>query len=63
MDAATLTDALIERSSRLGIDACGVCAAEPYERTEALIDDRRAAGLFADMRFTMAQPLVWLIVV
>jgi len=23
MDAATLTDALIERSSRLGIDACG----------------------------------------
>ena len=56
MDAATLTDALIERSSRLGIDACGVCAAEPYERTEALIDDRRAAGLFADMRFTMAQP-------
>jgi epoxyqueuosine reductase len=56
VDSATLTDALLAESSRLGIDACGVCAAEPYERTERLIEDRRAAGLFADMRFTMAQP-------
>ena len=56
MDSATLTDALLAESSRLGIDACGVCAAEPYKRTERLIKARRAAGLFADMRFTMAQP-------
>jgi epoxyqueuosine reductase len=56
VDSATLTDALLAESSRLGIDACGVCLAEPYERTERLIEDRRAAGLFADMRFTMAQP-------
>jgi epoxyqueuosine reductase len=56
MDAAALTDALLAESSRLGVDACGVCPAEPYERTERLIGDRQAAGLFADMRFTMAQP-------
>jgi epoxyqueuosine reductase len=56
VDAAALSDALLAHSSRLGIDACGVCAAEPYERTERLIGERRAAGLFADMRFTMAQP-------
>jgi epoxyqueuosine reductase len=56
MDTAELTDGLLAEALRLGIDACGVCAAEPYERAERLISDRRAAGLFADMRFTMAQP-------
>jgi epoxyqueuosine reductase len=56
VDAAALTDALLAESSRLAIDACGVCAAEPYERTERLIGERRANGLFADMRFTMAHP-------
>src|SRR5207342_2299443 len=32
--------------------------AEPYKRTEEDIRERRARGLFADMRFTMAQPQV-----
>ena len=47
---------MVDEAARIGIDACGVCRAEPYARTEALIRERRAAGLFADMRFTMAQP-------
>jgi epoxyqueuosine reductase len=42
----------------LGIDVVGAVPAEPYERTERHIRDRRARGLFADMRFTMAQPEV-----
>jgi len=42
----------------LGLDAIGVTPAEPYEHTERTIRDRRARGLFADMRFTMARPEV-----
>jgi epoxyqueuosine reductase len=56
VDAAELTRAVVDEAARLGIDACGVCRAEPYVRTEALIRERRAEGLFADMRFTMAHP-------
>ena len=56
MDSRSLTRAVVDEAARLGIDACGVCRAEPYVRAEALIRERRAAGLFADMRFTMAQP-------
>ena len=56
MDPHRLTHAVVEEAARLGIDACGVCRAEPYVRTEALIRERREAGLFADMRFTMAHP-------
>jgi epoxyqueuosine reductase len=40
----------------LGLDAIGVARAEAYTETERHIRDRRARGLFADMRFTMAQP-------
>ena len=40
----------------LGLDAIGAAAAEPYERAESAIAERRAQGLFADMRFTMARP-------
>ncbi len=40
----------------VGIDACGVCAAEPYAETERLIGERRDAGLFADMGFTIRRP-------
>lgn len=39
----------------LGIDELGVCRAEAYERAEATIHDRRARGLFADLRFTMSR--------
>jgi epoxyqueuosine reductase len=42
----------------LGLDAIGACPAEPYEETERHIRERRERGLFADMRFTMAQPEV-----
>jgi epoxyqueuosine reductase len=40
----------------LGLDAIGAAPAEPYAATERHIRDRRARGLFADMRFTMARP-------
>jgi epoxyqueuosine reductase len=42
----------------LGLDVVGAAPAEPYEETERHIRERRARGLFADMRFTMAQPEV-----
>ena len=45
-------------AATLGLDAIGACPAEPYVETELHIHDRRARGLFADMRFTMAQPEV-----
>jgi epoxyqueuosine reductase len=42
----------------LGLDVVGAAPAEPYTETERHIRERRARGLFADMRFTMAQPEV-----
>ncbi len=40
----------------LGLDAIGATPAVAYERTERDIAERKARGLFADMKFTMAQP-------
>jgi len=40
----------------LGLDVVGAARAEPYEETERHIRERRAHGLFARMRFTMARP-------
>jgi epoxyqueuosine reductase len=40
----------------VGLDVVGAAPAEPYEETERHIRERRERGLFADMRFTMAQP-------
>src|ERR671925_772577 len=54
MTAAELT----RLAEELGIDVVGSAPAEPYEDTERHIRERRARGLFADMRFTMAQPEV-----
>jgi epoxyqueuosine reductase len=45
-------------AEELGIDVVGAATAEPYEETERTIRERRDRGLFADMRFTMAQPEV-----
>ena len=45
-------------AEELGLDVVGAAPAEPYDETERHIRDRRARGLFADMRFTMAQPEV-----
>jgi epoxyqueuosine reductase len=42
----------------LGLDVVGAAPAGPYTETEEHIRERRARGLFADMRFTMAQPEV-----
>src|SRR6266567_2396387 len=54
MNAAELE----QLADELGIDVVGAAPAEPYEETERHIRDRRSRGLFADMRFTMAQPEV-----
>jgi epoxyqueuosine reductase len=43
-------------AQELGLDAIGAAPAEPYVATERHIRERRARGLFADMRFTMARP-------
>ena len=42
--------------SELGFDAIGVARAEAYSETERHIVERRARGLDAGMKFTMAQP-------
>jgi epoxyqueuosine reductase len=54
-----VTQAELSRlADELGIDVVGASFAEPYAETEAHIRDRRRRGLFARMRFTMAQPEV-----
>jgi len=40
----------------LGLDVVGATPAVAYEETERHIRERKARGLFADMRFTMAHP-------
>jgi epoxyqueuosine reductase len=50
------TAQIIELGVSLGIDALGVCEAAPYSSTESAIKERAERGLFADLKFTMAQP-------
>ena len=52
------TTELDRLAEELGIDVVGAAAAQPYAETERLIVERRSRGLFAGMRFTMAQPEV-----
>jgi len=49
---------LEQMAEELGLDVVGAAPAAPYEETERHIRERRARGLFADMKFTMAQPEV-----
>ena len=51
-------DELARLGEELGLDAVGAAPVAPYEATERHILERRARGLFADMRFTMARPEV-----
>jgi epoxyqueuosine reductase len=52
-----VTTTELERlAEELGLDVVGAAPAEPYRDTERVIGERRARGLFADMKFTMAQP-------
>ena len=51
-----LTEDVRRLGDELGLDAVGVTRAEAYTDTERHIRERRARGLFADMRFTMARP-------
>ena len=45
-------------AAAVGLDVVGAAPAAAYEGTEEHIRERRAQGLFADMKFTMAQPEV-----
>ena len=54
MTAAELTQV----GEELGLDVVGAAPAAPYEETERHIRERNERGLFAGMRFTMAQPHV-----
>jgi epoxyqueuosine reductase len=45
-----------ELAEELGLDVIGAAPATAYEDTERHIRERRARGLFADMRFTMSRP-------
>ncbi len=47
---------LARAAAELGLDVVGAAPAEPYVETERHIRERRARGLFAEMRFTMACP-------
>ena len=47
---------LQQLGEELGLDVVGAARASAYDQTEQHIRERRARGLFADMRFTMAQP-------
>ena len=49
---------LMRLGEELGLDVVGAAPAEPYDDTERHIRERRGRGLFADMKFTMAQPEV-----
>jgi epoxyqueuosine reductase len=52
-----MTAAELERlAEELELDVVGAARASAYEATERHIRERKARGLFADMRFTMAQP-------
>src|SRR5216117_876405 len=52
-----MSEGELDRVAReLGIDVVGAAPVGPYEETERHSRERRARGLFAGMRFTMAQP-------
>src|SRR5947209_14107989 len=51
-------DELDRLAQELELDVVGAAPASAYAETERHIQERSARGLFADMRFTMAQPEV-----
>jgi epoxyqueuosine reductase len=55
-DTVISVSELARLGDELGLDVVGAAPAEPYEETERHIGERKARGLFADMRFTMARP-------
>ena len=51
-----VTPAEVQRlSQELGLDAVGIARAEAYADTERHIRERKARGLFGDLRFTTAR--------
>ena len=52
----TAPDELIALGRASGLDAVGVCSAAPFPEVRATLDERKAAGLHGDMRFTYLNP-------
>ena len=57
-DRAMKAEELTRLGEEFGLDVIGAAPAEPYDETERHIRERKARGLFADMRFTTAHPEV-----
>lgn len=49
-------DELTRTAAELGLDVVGATPVAPYAETERHVRERREAGLFGRMRFTMARP-------
>ena len=49
-------DTFVELADELGLDIVGAAPVAAYTETERHIRERRARGLFADMKFTIARP-------
>jgi epoxyqueuosine reductase len=55
-NSAVTAAELARVADELGLDVVGAAPAAPYEETERHIRERRARGLFADLRFTITRP-------
>ena len=51
-----LRDRLVELGRTHGLDAVGVCDAEPFEAARTALEERRAEGLHGGMAFTYRNP-------
>jgi epoxyqueuosine reductase len=51
-----LVDDLRRRGEEVGLAAVGIAPATPMEATRRILEDRKAAGLSADMQFTYRNP-------
>lgn len=51
-----LRDAVLATGTAAGLDAVGVCDAEPFEDTRRVLEERRDRGLAGGMQFTYRNP-------
>jgi len=54
--AVPLVEELEAIGRAAGLDAVGVTSAEPFEGTRRILEERKAAGISADMQFTYRNP-------
>ncbi len=56
MRTSGLRDLVVARGRANGLDAVGVAETSPFEHTRRDLEERKAAGLHADMQFTYRDP-------